>query len=254
MRHNVLILGGTPEAVLIADRLMARGDLHLITSLAGRSGNAAPVPGDVRIGGFHDAGTLADFIQERRVELLIDASDPFGPRIRRTAAAAAAETLVERVVFERPSWPEGDDDVWIRVHDDAEAADLLPGLGTRVMLDIGTPHMDAFSALSSLWFLVRLAERPAETPPLADFELLCGRPPLSIEQESALLRQYAINLLVLRDSGLESGALQAHAARAVGLPVILLGRPPLPPSVVASSVDEVLAWVRERLGTRTPEA
>ncbi|NKB79084.1 hypothetical protein HED49_09725 [Ochrobactrum daejeonense] len=48
---RVLILGGTAEASRLAAALQARS-VDVVTSLAGRTANPAPVAGSVRVGGF----------------------------------------------------------------------------------------------------------------------------------------------------------------------------------------------------------
>ena len=247
-RHNLLILGGTAEALQIAERLAARSDVHVVTSIAGREeGASAPAEGDVRIGGFAGADALADFLAERRISLLIDASDPFQPTLREHAAKVAASSGVMRVVFDRPSCAEHDDDTWVRVRHAAEAADLAIGFGTRVLLDLPSAELDAFARLQSLWFLLRGGERPGETVPLASFERVAWRSGATVEQEEALLKQHAVNLIVTRNSGSEPVNRLLLAARSLHVPVLLLDRPPLPPSDVVEDIDALVAWVEERL-------
>lgn len=246
-RVNVLVLGGSPEALLIAERLAARDDVHVITSIGGRDeGGNAPAEGDVRIGGFADAQALAAFVRERRIRLLIDAADPFTPRVRRQAAEAALHTGVTRLVVEPAAPEEQDDDVWVRVSDCAEAAELLPGFASRVMLDLTPSDTEAFASLQSTWFLLRGAEKPDAGAVLASCERVPTRVGASVEQEQTILRQHDVDLVVTRESVTEASLRLLQAARAQALPVMLLQRPTLPPSDVVSEVDEVLAWVDAR--------
>lgn len=246
-RIGVLILGGTVEAQSIAERLVARGDVRVVTSLAGREeGSSVPVESDVRIGGFADAGALADFVRERCVGLVVDAAEPFAFTLRQQAADVARLTGVNRVVFERPPFPEAEEDNWIHVQSCAEAADLLPGFARRVLLDLPSGDLDSFTRLQDLWFLLRPAEREPQDVPLASYERAASRA-VSTEQEEALLRQHRLDMLLTRENGSDANARLLPAARALSLPVMLLERPALPPSDVVHSVDDVLAWVQARL-------
>ncbi len=61
-RRRLLILGGTPEAARLARGAVEKfaDGLEVISSLAGRTADPAPLPGTVRRGGFGGPGGLAD--------------------------------------------------------------------------------------------------------------------------------------------------------------------------------------------------
>jgi precorrin-6A/cobalt-precorrin-6A reductase len=76
-------------------------------------------------------------------------------------------------------------------------------------------------------------------------ELLLDRGPFTVDGELDLLRRHRIDVVVTKDSGGELTAAKLTAARQLGLPVILVDRPPLPPGVsVVADVDAALAWLR----------
>ena len=84
MTHRILILGGTTEARQLAGRLAARSRIrrHAVACRPHRRTRVAqPVP--VRSGGFGGADGLADYLRERQIDLLIDATHPFAARISR---------------------------------------------------------------------------------------------------------------------------------------------------------------------------
>lgn len=130
----------------------------------------------------------------------------------------------------------------------AEAAALLPPLGRRVFLTTGRLGLAAFADLAELHFLVRSVEAP-EPPLPADTEVLLARGPFTVDDERTLLRAHRIEVLVAKDSGGEATAAKLTAARALGLPVVVVRRPPLPDGVTAvPDVTSALA----RLGLRGP--
>ncbi|MFE9612457.1 cobalt-precorrin-6A reductase [Streptomyces sp. NPDC006012] len=241
MPAHVLILGGTTEARLLAAELAARPGLRVTTSLAGRVTRPAAVAGEVRTGGFGGAEGLAAWLAERRVDALVDATHPFAARITAHAARAAATAGVPLVVVRRPGWRPGEGDRWHPVPSLAAAAEALPGLGRRAFLSTGRLGLAAFAQLTGVHFVVRSVE-PPEPPLPPHTEVLLARGPFTVSDESALLRRHRIDVLVTKDSGGAATAAKLTAARELGLPVVLVGRPPLPAGVTAvPDVPAVLA-------------
>jgi precorrin-6A/cobalt-precorrin-6A reductase len=61
------------------------------------------------------------------------------------------------------------------------------------------------------------------------------------------MRQHGIDVVVTKDSGGSMTAAKLTAARELGLPVVLVRRPSIPPGVpTVATVDEALAWVLSR--------
>ncbi|MFF3311356.1 cobalt-precorrin-6A reductase [Streptomyces sp. NPDC002952] len=244
MSRHILVLGGTTEARELAARLAERPGFRVTTSLAGRVSRPGALDGDVRVGGFGGADGLAAWLREHHVAAVADATHPFAAGITANAARAAAATGVPAVVLRRPGWTPGPGDVWHPVATLAEAAEALPRLGRRVFLTTGRLGLAAFAELSALHFLVRSVEAPG--PPMPPrTRVLLARGPFTVAGETALLREHRIDVLVTKDSGGEATAAKLTAARELGVPVIVVRRPPLPEGVLA--VPDVAAAL-DRLG------
>ena len=238
---RLLILGGTAEAVELAGACVARPGLEVISSLAGRTRTPGRPPGTVRIGGFGGVSGLARFLVEHAIDRLVDATHPFAARMAAHAERACRDAGVPRMRLLRPPWRCEPGDHWIEVADLAEAARRLPELGRRVFLTVGHQDLGAFAGLD-LSFLVRTIEPPGVLP-LRNGEWLAGRGPFAVEDELALLRAHAIDVLVTKASGGAATYAKLAAARRLGLPVVMLRRPPPPPGPVVDSVEAALAWV-----------
>ena len=66
---------------------------------------------------------------------------------------------------------------------------------------------------------------------------------------------HGVDVVVTKDSGGPMTAAKLTAARQLGVPVVLVRRPPLPAGVpVVATVDEAAAWVLSGCGTTTPPA
>jgi len=242
MLRRVLVLGGTTEAAELAQACAARADLELITSLAGRTRAPRALPGRVRSGGFGGTDGLARFLSAEAIDAVVDASHPFATQIGAHAEAASRGLGVPRVRLLRPPWQRCPGDRWHEVADPAEAAALVPSLGRRALLTVGHGELAAFAGLDDVWFLVRTIEPPSRSP-LPRALWLQARGPFREEEEIALMRAHAIDVLVTKASGGDATYAKLAAARRLGLAVVMVRRPPPPPGPVVTSVAEVLDWL-----------
>ncbi len=244
---HLLILGGTGEAATLARRLAGDPRLRVTTSLAGRTRTPVMPPGEVRIGGFGGPEGLTDYLVRAGVGILMDATHPYAAVISRHAAEACAEAGVPRLRLERPPWKPRDGDRWTLVPDMAAAARAVPALGRRVFLTVGRQELAAFAALRETWFLVRAIEPPDGRTPLCNCTHIQGRGPFVEAAEADLLRHHRIDLLVSKNSGGAATYPKITATRRLGLPVLMVARPPAPPGDSVAGEEEALAWIEARL-------
>ena len=248
--ERLLILGGTTEGRALAEAATVRfgPSLSVISALAGRTRAPILPAGDVRIGGFGGADGLAAYLKEERIALLIDATHPYATQISAQACEAAAKAGTQHLVLLRPPWQPLPGDRWIDAATVEEAVEAIPAEAARVFLTVGVRALAPFAARPGLWFLVRLVDEPAEPIQLTRHRLICARGPFAEEDERVLLADHRIDCLVTRASGGEATVAKLAAARALGLPVVMVRRPPPPPGPSASSVEDALTWIEERLG------
>ncbi len=159
------------------------------------------------------------------------------------AAAACSAARVPQLKLSRPAWQPLEGDTWIEAADAAEAAAALPDLGQRIFLTTGRQDLKAFENLQDIWFLVRLIERPEQPLPLTQHELILGRGPFGETDEAALLRAQRIDALVTKNSGGELTYAKLAAARSLGLPVVMIGRPEPPEGEIVHDFTAALDWI-----------
>lgn len=240
---RVLLLAGTLEARRLADALAARPGIAATASLAGATDDPAPHAVPVRRGGFGGAAGLADWLGGNGIGAVIDATHPFAVRISANAATAAAATGVALLRLQRPGWQAGPADDWLRVPDEARALAALPR-GAVALLALGAGGLDRLASGSPAGVrLIARAIRPPDVLPVG-VDLIVGRPPADAADEAAMMRARGVTHVVARDAGGTGGAAKLAAARALGLPVILIDRPPAPPGVaIVDSAGAALAWL-----------
>jgi precorrin-6A/cobalt-precorrin-6A reductase len=239
---QVLVLGGTMEASALCAALAEAG-VPATLSYMGRVERPKPQPVPVRIGGFGGVPGLADWLRTHRVTHLVDATHPFAARMSAHAVAAAAQTGVPLLALVRPPWEPGPGDRWTRVPDIPAAVAALAGPARRVMLAIGRMHLADFAAQPQHDYLLRLVDPPSEPPPLPRHRVVVDRGPFTVEADRALMVDHATDLVVSKNAGGAGARAKLEAARDLGLPVLMIDRPAVPPRAEVGSVEAVLDWI-----------
>jgi len=141
-------------------------------------------------------------------------------------------------------WTAGPGDDWREVDGLEEAAVAVAGF-SHVFLTTGRRGLAAFAGLTGA-VLLRTVDPPG--PPLsARTTVVRERGPFTLDDELALMREHAVDVVVSKDSGGGMTAAKLTAARQLGIPVVLVRRPPVPDGVpVVATVDQARAWVLSR--------
>ncbi|HEU0072238.1 MAG TPA: cobalt-precorrin-6A reductase [Alphaproteobacteria bacterium] len=247
---TLLILGGTAEAQALAgaaaERFGAR--LRIVTSFAGLTQRPRVPAGEIRRGGFGGAEGLSAYLQSEDVRFVIDALHPFAAVMARHAVEACVAAGVPRLALRRAPWIVQPGDHWIEVADAEHAARaLIEQRVRRVFFASGIKDVAAFAGLPDIWFLVRLAEPREETLPLERYGLIYARGPFDAAQDEALLKRHAIEAVICKNAGGAASYAKIAAARALGLPVVMIAAPKPPPGECALDVATALCWLDRHL-------
>ena len=157
------------------------------------------------------------------------------------------------VVLSRPAWRPDAADRWIKVEDMAATAAALGQEPKRVFLTIGRLQIEAFAAAPQHFYLIRAIEPLVPPPSLPRHRVILGRGPFAVEAEEKLLREESIEMIVTKNSGGEATFAKLLAARALGLPVVMVARPPQAAHAVLHDPAKVMEFLlrhRERLVPR----
>lgn len=240
---RILILGGTTEARGLAERLVARPGLDITLSLAGRTIAPAALPVPVRSGGFGGATGLADYLARERIDVLIDATHPYAKIMSANAAEAARRCDVSFLALRRPPWARAPGDRWTEVDDVAGAVAALGPDARRVFVALGRNELAPFVGAPQHYYLIRSVDPVAPPLPLPQVGYLTGRGPFSEAHDRALLVSHRIDVVIAKNSGGDATYGKIAAARALGLEVIILRRPPVPEAPTVATVDDAMAWL-----------
>jgi precorrin-6A/cobalt-precorrin-6A reductase len=238
---RVLILGGTREARDLAAALVVEPGMTVTSSLAGRVRDPALPAGQTVIGGFGGVDGLRAFLRDRAIDAVVDATHPFAATMSAHAVAAclnevAGDPAVPLLRLARPGWTARPDDVWYRVPDLDAAADQARRLcspGGAVLVTTGRRELAPFATDPERHYVIRAVDPPTDVLPPRHTVLL-DRGPYTVDGETLLMREHDIRVLITKDSGGTLTVAKLDAARALGLPVVMVDRPaaagPAPPT------------------------
>ncbi|MPT50701.1 MULTISPECIES: cobalt-precorrin-6A reductase [Delftia] len=251
---HVLLLGGTSGASQLAQALHRAG-IAAVFSYAGVTQSPVAQPLPTRVGGFGGAQGLAQFLRGQAISHVVDATHPFAAQMSRNACEACEATGTPLLALEREPWQASAGDAWIDVPDMQAAAAALPQAAARVFLAVGRKQLAAFAGQPQHHYLLRLVDAPEPgSLPLPHTTVVLGRGPFSADDDEALLRTQGIEWLVAKNAGGEATRGKLDAARALGLPVVMVQRPALPQRQRTGSVAAVLHWIAHGVLPTAPTA
>jgi len=229
----ILLLGGTSETAEMAHALVKAGFSVLVSQATGVPlEGVMPPTAQRRVGPLKEEAMIA-LIQERDIRTVVDCTHPYAARVRATAKTAAQRTGCNYFSFLRREGIQQNDRVIFAGNHEA-AADIACSFGRSVLLTTGTRNLAPYvraAKQAGVALLVRVL--PVDASIMAcvaqEIELACiiaARGPFSVQENSALLKQFNIGVLVTKDGGAPGGVREKlEAAITEGCQVIVVRRP-----------------------------
>jgi precorrin-6A/cobalt-precorrin-6A reductase len=182
---------------------------------------------------------------------LIDATHPYASVISANAVAAARQSGVPLVALRRPPWIAVSGDRWIAVSDVREAVTAIGQTPRRVFVALGRNELAPFCDAPQHFYLIRSVD-PVDPPlPLPHVGYVTGRGPFSEADDRALMIEHRIDVMIAKNSGGTATYGKIAAARALGIDVIMLRRPPVPDGAAVETIEETMAWLDHALTSTT---
>ncbi|CNH32191.1 cobalt-precorrin-6x reductase [Yersinia frederiksenii] len=227
------IFGGTSDARLICQLLDAAGERYSL-SVASDAGQqlAGDIQGEVVVGRM-DAAAMVDFLINRQVRWVIDASHPYAELLSDNVVAACGQADVPLTRYLRPSEIEVlNHPLLHKVDSVAAACAVAQGLGPRVLLTTGSKQLAEYQqGLIGKTLLVRVlptAEvlRQCEALGLGVDQIIALRGPFSAQFNQALYEFCQPDIVITKESGAQGGYQEKVApCLALNIPCIVVRRP-----------------------------
>lgn len=248
-----MLFGGTSEQHVLLRTLASRG-LAITVCVAGEYGRALLPAGNeklkVRIGRL-TAGQMIAMIQEKGFACIVDATHPYALAASANIKAAAAET---RTPYLRLLREKNETGTGIIVPSLRGAAEMIGKLNGAALITTGSKELAAFTQIPDFKERIYLRVLPAVGSIQACLSLgfpagriIAMQGPFSKELNVALMRQFAIKILVTKESGREGGFPEKReAARELGVQLIVLRRPQEEGLLMTEIVPQILALMEEK--------
>lgn len=182
------------------------------------------------------SAALVGLCRSEGVRGIVDAAHPFAGQLHAAAAAAAAALGLPVWGFERARPPRTDDPLVRYVPSLAAAAEALLALGEAPLLAL--TGVQTIPALRPFWLVhptcFRILDRPeswvvveaAGFPPAG---IIAGPPDMDARVITGIIRSRGIRVMLTKESGVPGGQpAKIAAARATGVPLLIVERPALP--------------------------
>lgn len=244
---RVLILGGTTEASDLTRLLADDPRFETTLSLAGRTANPKVQPIQTRIGGFGGPDGLAAWLQQEKIDAVVDATHPYADQISSNAVTACTRLAIPLASIVRPAWQPQPDDNWLTVASTNVAADALGPESRRVFLSLGRQELGAFATRPHHHYIARTIDLPDDVALPPDIQFLFSRGPFNLSAETALLSHETIDVLVSKNSGGAATYAKIEAARTLGIPVVMIARPHKPSGYAMQNAEAAVAWLEQQL-------
>lgn len=232
----ILLMGGTRDARHLAAALQAAFPTTKIvaTVVSAYGAELLRQQGDCEVvAQAMDTKQLVQFIRERQIKVLLDATHPFAAAASQQARAAAQAAGISYLRYERPASEIKPGDGVFFAPDFPSAARQAARLGRVVFLTIGTRHL-----AECLEVLIPGSEVVARILPdekslhhclalgLAPKQIVALQGPASAALNTALFREYGAEVVISKESGAAGGTPEkVAAAKNCKIPIIIVQRP-----------------------------
>lgn len=230
---RLLLFAGASEGRILAERLAGtpvRVDISVATKYGGEVLAGVPKSGALLVG-RKDEEEIRLLLANGGYDLVVDATHPFAVTASRHIAAAAKREDVPYIRLVRDRGPSDAGEV---VPSIAAAAERLRDCEGNILVTTGSTTLAPYAAIPGYAERVHVRALPtvealrncaaAGIPPR---RVIAMQGPFSRELNRALMRRFAISVLVTKDGG-EAGGFgdKIAAAGDVGALVLVVGRPP----------------------------
>ncbi|GAW91522.1 precorrin-6A reductase [Calderihabitans maritimus] len=251
----ILLLAGTRDSRQVLEQLCVNGYPVWVSVTTPYAAQLAFTSGakHVFIGEFSEA-SLIEFIKEKNIQVVVDATHPFAATISTVAQQACARTEIpylryQRSVISLPSHP-----LIHRVQNIEEAARKAGVLGETIFLTIGSNHLEDFLKQPSVAgknIIARVLPeegviQKCRSLGLAPRQIVAAQGPFSREFNRTMFSHYGAEVVVTKNSGKHGGTEEKiEAALNLGLPIVVI-EPPFKGGLEINNFEDLCQVLRRR--------
>ena len=248
------VFSGTSDGNALAGLLATDGKPVVVSAATEYGGEIAlqDCPGLTVWAGRQGVEARRQALIKSRARVLVDATHPYANLISEQLMRLSQELGIPYLRYERPGSVEISETATLCATM-AEAVEHAMKIGKRIFLATGSKDLSSFlqapGAQQLQWF-ARVTPEPETIQRAVDLGLprahICAmQGPFSQDFNRALWRDWRIDCIVTKESG-EAGGYQAKvaAAAALGIPLLVVKRPPMSYPVLATTFEAVQAQLQ----------
>ncbi|WP_394578498.1 precorrin-6A reductase [Cytobacillus firmus] len=243
----ILFLAGTSDARALAIQLKNQGYPLLATVVTESAADSLKAEGISYKVGRLSENDMIKLIQMQEVTTVIDASHPYAEEASKTAMAAAKVCSIPYIRYERPN-EQFTSPLITEAESYEEAAKLAQSHKGTIMLTTGSKTLEIFTNYlmrDEIRLVCRMLPNMGNMEKCQKLgvkqkDIIAIQGPFSESLNKALCEQYEVTLMITKESG-KVGSVDEKmtAALDLGIPVILIKRPPLEYENFCTSFEEV---------------
>ena len=127
----------------------------------------------------------------------------------------------------------------------AAAVQVIGPKPRKVFSGIGSLALAELQAAPQHTYVIRLIDLPAASLALPNIVFIQARGPFTAEDDIQLFREHGIEVVLAKNAGGDATVSKIEAARALGLPVMMVQRPFIPPRPTVPAAEEAVAWLAQ---------
>lgn len=244
----ILVLGGTSDSLEICDRINRHKDLSYTLSVTTSYGeDLARKHAKNVITGKLAKEDMIKFIEDNKINKIIDATHPYAIEVSKNAINCATELNIDYLRYERKSLIEdiSYENKYI-VSSIEEACKIAREKGQNIFIGTGSKNLPQIVDLIPDRNLV------VRVLPTSDVILSCERLGLNADNIIAMkgpfsqsineefYKHYNVDIVVTKESGIAGGFLEkVNACETLQIPVVIITRERINYPIVVNDIDEL---------------
>ncbi|MGB0959952.1 MAG: precorrin-6A/cobalt-precorrin-6A reductase [Halocynthiibacter sp.] len=243
---SLLLIGGAGQARVLSHLISEIPDLAVTLVLGTAPRDDRPYGLQVEVHDLTQKTVVETLVKRHEITHVLDVSHPYDTAVSSLFWTMLEGSHISFMQLVRPLWLQSPGDVWHYCDNVDELRDIVQPQ-KNIFVATGREMLHWFERFTDCSVFFRQIAHAEGTYPYENGQFLIGYPPFSIEEEIELFKAHDIDFLVTKNAGGVENATKLHAARALGIEVVLINRPDPLGAPTVSSVEAAMTWVTEEV-------
>ncbi|MEE8168682.1 MAG: precorrin-6A reductase [Candidatus Hydrothermarchaeales archaeon] len=246
----IWVLSGTREGKELVELLKEKGYSVVASAVTEYGATLVRAAGADEVVGSMDLQQMMEFLGEKAITGVVDATHPFAATASQNAIKACRKSAVPYLRFERKAAKLPKSELIHIAEDFNEAGKIAADWGKVIFYAAGTNNLATFmNAVGERRVVARVL--PSENAlricldlGLTPNDIIAMEGPVSHELNVAFLKEYCADVLVMKESGSTGGTEdKVMAALELGIHAVVIKRPVIDYGEITQDYSGVLSWL-----------